>query len=397
MLNERNILLCVSGGIAAYKACALASKLVQAGANVQVAMTKSAQQFVGKTTFQALTHRPVYDDVFEEHDPTKIAHIDLVDESDLIVVAPATANIIAKLANGIADDFITTSILAAKCPVMIAPAMNVNMYENPATQRNIEQLKSYGYNIIAPGEGMLACGWLGAGRLPEPEDLLDMIRAHFVPKRLLGKRVLITAGPTVERIDPVRFLSNDSSGKMGVALAKAARDMGADVTLVHGPLQIDVPSGVEAVPVTSANDMLEAVLARFERQELIIKAAAVADYRPVTKFDQKHKKTNGPLMIELEETTDILKTLGARKQEGQILVGFAAETENVERNAREKLVKKNADFLIANDVSRSDIGFGADENEVVIYAADGEVIALPRSEKEQLAFSLLQHVTEAFR
>lgn len=396
MVNDRNILLCVSGGIAAYKACALTSKLVQAGANVRVAMTASAEQFVGQATFQALSRNPVYTDVFEEHDPTKIAHIDVPDTSDLIVVAPATANMIAKLANGLADDFITTSILAATCPVIISPAMNVNMLDHPATRRNIETLKSYGYQIIEPGVGNLACGWIGGGRLPEPEDLLRIIASQFVPKHLLGKRVLVTAGPTVERIDPVRFLSNDSSGKMGVALAEAARDMGAYVTLVHGPLQIPIPDGMTALPVESSAEMLETVLAHFDDQHLVIKSAAVADYRPTTVHAEKHKKVHGPLTIELEETTDILKTLGMKKRD-QILVGFAAETEQLETHARAKLEKKRVDYLVANHVATPGIGFGADENEVTLFRADGSVHRLPRQSKQELAYALLLQFKEAIR
>ncbi|WP_214763870.1 bifunctional phosphopantothenoylcysteine decarboxylase/phosphopantothenate--cysteine ligase CoaBC [Exiguobacterium sp. s141] len=396
MLNDRNILLCVSGGIAAYKACALTSKLVQAGANVRVAMTASAEEFVGKATFQALSRNPVYTDVFEEHDPTKIAHIDVVDTSDLIVVAPATANMIAKLAAGIADDFITTSILAAKCPVIVSPAMNVNMLEHPATRRNIETLKTFGYQIIEPGVGNLACGWIGGGRLPEPEDLVRIIESQFVPKHLLGKQVLITAGPTVERIDPVRFLSNDSSGKMGVALAAAARDMGAHVTLVHGPLQVPVPDGVTAIAVESGTDMLETVLARFDDQDLVIKSAAVADYRPKTVHSEKHKKVHGPLTIELEETTDILKTLGEKKTH-QLLVGFAAETENLEQHARDKIARKRVDYLVANDVSKPDIGFRSDDNEVMLFRADGAHVRLPRQSKRELAVELLTHFKEDLR
>ncbi|WP_214710580.1 MULTISPECIES: bifunctional phosphopantothenoylcysteine decarboxylase/phosphopantothenate--cysteine ligase CoaBC [unclassified Exiguobacterium] len=396
MLNDRNILLCVSGGIAAYKACALTSKLVQAGANVRVAMTASAEEFVGKATFQALSRNPVYTDVFEEHDPTKIAHIDVVDTSDLIVVAPATANMIAKLAAGIADDFITTSILAAKCPVIVSPAMNVNMLEHPATRRNIETLKTFGYQIIEPGVGNLACGWIGGGRLPEPEDLVRIIESQFVPKHLLGKQVLITAGPTVERIDPVRFLSNDSSGKMGVALAEAARDMGAFVTLVHGPLQVPIPDGVTAIAVESGKDMLETVLARFDDQDLVIKSAAVADYRPKTVHTEKHKKVHGALTIELEETTDILKTLGEKKTH-QLLVGFAAETENLEQHARDKIARKRVDYLVANDVSKPDIGFRSDDNEVMLFRADGAHVRLPRQSKRELAVELLTHFKEDLR
>lgn len=396
MLKDRNILLCVSGGIAAYKACALTSKLVQAGANVRVAMTASAEEFVGKATFQALSRNPVYTDVFEEHDPTKIAHIDVVDTSDLIVVAPATANMIAKLAAGIADDFITTSILAAKCPIIVSPAMNVNMLEHPATRRNIETLKTFGYQIIEPGVGNLACGWIGGGRLPEPEELVRIIESQFVPKHLLGKRVLITAGPTVERIDPVRFLSNDSSGKMGVALAEAARDMGAYVTLVHGPLQVPVPDGVTAIAVESGTNMLETVLARFDDQDLVIKSAAVADYRPKTVHSEKHKKVHGPLTIELVETIDILKTLGEKKTH-QILVGFAAETENLEQHARDKIALKRVDYLVANDVSQPDIGFRSDDNEVMLFRADGAHVRLPRQSKRELAYELLTHFKEDLR
>jgi len=395
MVKDRNILLCVSGGIAAYKACALTSKLVQAGANVRVAMTASAEQFVGKATFQALSRNPVYTDVFEEHDPTKIAHIDVVDTSDLIVVAPATANMIAKLANGIADDFITTAILAAKCPVIVSPAMNVNMLDHPATRRNIETLKSFGYQLIEPGVGNLACGWIGGGRLPEPEDLVRIITSQFVPKSLLGKHVLVTAGPTVERIDPVRFLTNDSSGKMGVALAEAARDRGASVTLVHGPLQVDVPPGVVAIAVESGEDMLARVLERFDEQDLVIKSAAVADYRPKQVYEEKHKKVNGPLSIELEETTDILKTLGAKKT-SQIVVGFAAETQHVESNARAKLERKRVDFLVANDVS-GDTGIRSGDNEVTVFKADGSMVALPRQSKRELAHTLLAQFEEALR
>ena len=393
MVKDRNILLCVSGGIAAYKACALTSKLVQAGANVRVAMTKSAEQFVGQATFQALSRNPVYTDVFEEHDPTKIAHIDVVDSSDLIVVAPATANLIAKLANGIADDFITTSILAAKCPIIVSPAMNVNMLEHPATQSNIETLKSYGYQLIEPGVGNLACGWIGGGRLPEPEDLLRIIESQFVPKLYMGKHVLITAGPTVERIDPVRYLSNDSSGKMGVALAEVARDMGAHVTLVHGPLQVAVPDGVTAISVESSDDMLKQVLSRFDEQDLVIKSAAVADYRPKMTYSEKHKKVHGPLTIELEETTDILKTLGEQKTH-QVVVGFAAETEQLEEHAKAKLARKKVDFLVANDVSNTEVGFRSDENEVVLFRTNDSSVRLPKQSKKRLAFELLTYFKE---
>lgn len=396
MLNGRNILLCVTGGIASYKAAALASKLVQAGAEVQVAMTKSAERFVGKATFAALTRKAVYDDVFIEHDASKIAHIDLADEADLIVVAPATANTIAKLASGIADDFITTTILAATCPVVVCPAMNVNMLDHPATKRNIEQLKQDGVKIIAPGIGNLACGWVGKGRLPEPEELVLTIEGLFADKLLSGRNVLVSAGPTIERIDPVRYMTNDSSGKMGIALAEAARDLGADVTLVHGPVSIPLPSGVTAVAVESGEEMLQAILKRYADQDIVVKAAAVADYRPKVRYEQKQKKINGALEIELEETTDILKTLGEAKT-NQILVGFAAETEQLETHSLAKLAKKKADFIVANDVSDMSIGFGSDQNAVTVFGQDGFSRDFPAQDKTKLARELMTLFAEALR
>ncbi|WP_214765180.1 MULTISPECIES: bifunctional phosphopantothenoylcysteine decarboxylase/phosphopantothenate--cysteine ligase CoaBC [unclassified Exiguobacterium] len=396
MLTNRNILLCVGGGIASYKAAALASKLVQAGANVQVAMTKNAQQFVGKTTFEALTRKPVYDDVFIEHDASKIAHIDLADEADLIVVAPATANLIAKLATGIADDFITTTILAAKCPVVVAPAMNVNMLEHPATVRNLDQLMADGVQVIAPGVGNLACGWVGKGRLPEPEDLVETIKGLFETKPLAGRHVLVSAGPTIERIDPVRYLTNDSSGKMGVALAEAARDFGATVTLVHGPIKGELPSGMTTVAIESGDEMLHEMLTRYAAQDLVIMAAAVADYRPTVQYTKKQKKIDGPLRIELEETTDILRTLGEQKTH-QVLVGFAAETEQVEVHALKKLERKHADFIVANDVSRPDIGFSSDENQVTVFEKNGPARHYGQQLKTDLAKVLLEQFAEVLR
>lgn len=396
MLKGRNILLCVTGGIASYKAAALASKLVQAGAEVQVAMTKSAEQFVGKATFAALTRKAVYDDVFVEHDASKIAHIDLADEADLIVVAPATANTIAKLAGGIADDFITTTILAATCPVVVCPAMNVNMLDHPATKRNIEQLKQDGVKIIAPGIGNLACGWVGKGRLPEPEELVLTIEGLFADKLLSGRNVLVSAGPTIERIDPVRYMTNDSSGKMGIALAEAARDLGADVTLVHGPVSIPLPSGVTAVAVESGEEMLQAILNRYADQDIVVKAAAVADYRPKVRYEQKQKKINGALEIELEETTDILKTLGEAKT-NQVLVGFAAETEQLETHSLTKLAKKKADFIVANDVSDTSIGFGSDQNAVTVFGKGGFAQTFPAQDKTKLARKLMTLFAGALR
>ncbi|MER2258276.1 MAG: bifunctional phosphopantothenoylcysteine decarboxylase/phosphopantothenate--cysteine ligase CoaBC [Priestia megaterium] len=398
MMKGKRILLCVSGGIAVYKAAALTSKLVQAGAEVKVMMTASAREFVTPLTFQALSRNPVYTDTFDEKDPSVIAHIDLADWPDLILVAPATANMIGKIANGLADDMISTTLLAATAPVWIAPAMNVHMYDHPAVKKNMSTLSSFGYSFVEPGEGYLACGYVGKGRLEEPETIVSLISSYFskvsdTQKILEGINVLVTAGPTVERIDPVRFFTNRSTGKMGYALAEQAAKLGASVTLVTGPTNLEYPKGVQVVQIESAQQMLEAVMQRYHEADVVIKSAAVADYRPKHVFDQKMKKQPGEAVLELERTTDILRTLGERK-EHQLLVGFAAETEQVDEYAQKKLASKNLDMIVANNVTTEGAGFGTDTNIVTLYKRSGESKELPILSKHDVATEVLKEVKE---
>lgn len=391
MINKK-ILLCVSGGIAVYKAVALTSKLTQAGATVKVIMSESAMKFVTPLSFQALSRNEVYHDTFDEKDPSVIAHIDLADWADLIIVAPATANIIGKLANGIADNMITTTLLAATVPVWIAPAMNVHMYDHPSVKRNIDVLAGDGYKFIEPSEGYLACGYVGKGRLEEPEKIVELVRAHFFQQPFLkNKKVLITAGPTRENVDPVRFFTNRSTGKMGYALAEAASLAGADVTLISGPTNLLSPRNVKTIRVESADEMLKQVLTFYEQSDIVIKSAAVADYRPKNVYNEKMKKKSGDLVLELERTTDILKTLGEQK-ENQLLVGFAAETTNVAEYAKRKLESKNLDLIVANNVTETGAGFGTDTNIVTIYKRDGSHIELPLMSKLEVAKAILQEV-----
>lgn len=397
-MKGKRILLCVSGGIAVYKAAALTSKLVQAGAEVKVMMTASAREFVTPLTFQALSRNPVYTDTFDEKDPSVIAHIDLADWPDLILVAPATANMIGKIANGLADDMISTTLLAATAPVWIAPAMNVHMYDHPAVKKNMSTLSSFGYSFVEPGEGYLACGYVGKGRLEEPETIVLLIGSYFskvsdTQKILEGINVLVTAGPTVERIDPVRFFTNRSTGKMGYALAEQAAKLGASVTLVTGPTNLEYPKGVQVVQIESAQQMLEAVMQRYHEADVVIKSAAVADYRPKHVFDQKMKKQPGEAVLELERTTDILRTLGERK-EHQLLVGFAAETEQVDEYAQKKLASKNLDMIVANNVTTEGAGFGTDTNIVTLYKRSGESRKLPILSKHDVATEVLKEVKE---
>lgn len=395
MLTNKKILLCVTGGIAVYKAVALVSKLTQAGAEVKVIMSESAMEFVQPLSFQVMSKNDVFYDTFDEKDSSVIAHIDLADWPDLVLVAPATANMIGKLANGIADQMITTTLLATTAPVWIAPAMNVHMYDHPAVLRNIDRLAQDGYSFIEPSEGYLACGYVGKGRLEEPEKITALVSKFFEPKEqpLKGEKVVVTAGPTRERIDPVRYLTNFSSGKMGYAMATAARDLGADVTLVSGPVDLPEPTGMTVVQVESAEDMLQAVLSVYEQSDLAIKTAAVADYRPKNAMNQKMKKQEGDSVIELERTTDILKTLGEKKTH-QLLIGFAAETNDVLHYAQGKLQKKNADYIVANDVSQTDRGFGTDENTVTLVGHGDYVKSFPSLSKEALAKQLLLHILE---
>jgi phosphopantothenoylcysteine decarboxylase/phosphopantothenate--cysteine ligase len=395
MVMNKKILLCVTGGIAVYKAAALTSKLVQAGASVKVILSEAAAQFVTPLTFQALSRNEVYTDTFDEKNPQVIAHIDLADWADLILVAPATANTIAKLAGGIADNMITTTVLASTAPVWIAPAMNVHMYEHPAVKRNLARLDEYGYQFIEPGEGYLACGYVGKGRLEEPEKIVALMEQYFVSSNtepLKGKTVLITAGPTREKIDPVRFISNHSSGKMGYALAEEAKKQGAHVILVSGPVQLPKPSGIDVVSVESAEDMYQAVLNVFDEADIVIKTAAVADYRPRVSYDHKVKKQTGNVMIELERTKDILLELGKRKTK-QILVGFAAETNNLAEYAQAKLKKKNADMIVANNVKAEGAGFGTDTNIVTLFKRDGTVSELPIMSKTAVAQKIIEEIT----
>lgn len=398
VLLNKKIVVCVTGGIAVYKAVALVSKLSQAGADVKVVMTASAMEFVTPLTFQALSRNDVFYDTFDEKDSRVIAHIDLADWADLVIVAPATANVIGKMANGISDDMVTTVLLATTAEVWIAPAMNVNMYENKSVMRNIRTLSDDGFQFIEPSEGFLACGYVGKGRLEEPEKIVELIVGKFSSNNLplKGKKVVITAGPTRERIDPVRYVSNFSSGKMGYAMAEAAAALGADTTLVSGPVSLEKPIGVNVIDVESAAEMFEAVSAEYADATIVIKAAAVADYRPAKIEAQKIKKVEGDSIIELERTTDILKTLGERK-EHQLLVGFAAETENVIANGQDKLKRKNLDFIIVNDVTDPDGGFGSETNVVTLLSKNGMNNPYPAMSKKALAHSLLQAIIEEER
>ncbi|RDX01486.1 phosphopantothenoylcysteine decarboxylase [Listeria kieliensis] len=387
MMNGKNILLAVSGGIAVYKAVALTSKLTQAGANVKVMMTRHAQEFVPPLSFQVLSKNDVYTDTFDEKDSSVVAHIDLADWADLVIVAPATANLIGKMANGIADDMVTTTLLATEAPVWVAPAMNVHMIKHPAVVRNIERLYRDGVRFIEPEEGYLACGYVGRGRLEEPEKIVQHINHFFQEeeKSLFGKRILVTAGATREKIDPVRYLTNRSSGKMGFQVAEQAALRGAHVTVVTAVKDPLLPSQVEVVAVHSAEDMYQAVMERADKQDAFVMAAAVADYTPAHVFDQKMKKTPGDQTFEMKRTKDILAEVGQTKRADQVVIGFAAETENVAENALRKLEAKKADYIVANDVSREGAGFEGDTNIVTIYGADGSEEALPLLEKREVA------------
>ena len=389
----KHILVCVTGGIAVYKAVALVSKLQQAGAVVKVMMTDSARQFVNPLSFQVMSKNDVFFDTFDEKDSSVIAHIDLADWADLIVVAPATANVIGKVAHGIADNMVTTTLLAASCPVWMAPAMNVHMYDHPAVVRNIEQLYADGVRFIEPSEGFLACGYVGKGRMEEPEKIVELVREHFVPKALplAGKKVVVSAGPTRERIDPVRFMTNFSSGKMGYAMAEAARDLGADVVLVSGPVALKKPTGMRVIDVESAQNMLEAIEAEYDTANIVVKTAAVADYRPKNAATQKVKKKDGDTFMEMERTPDILATLGQKKTH-QLLIGFAAETNDVEMYAKGKLTRKNADYIVANDVTEVGAGFNADTNTVTLIGHDDYRARFEHMPKTELAKRLFETI-----
>ncbi|MED1947469.1 MULTISPECIES: bifunctional phosphopantothenoylcysteine decarboxylase/phosphopantothenate--cysteine ligase CoaBC [Brevibacillus] len=399
-LAGKRIVLGVSGGIAAYKAAALTSKLTQAGALVHVILTEGALQFIQPLTFQALSHLPVYTDTFTEPDPHVISHIELADRADLILIAPATANVIGKMANGIADDMLTTTVLATKAPVMVAPAMNVNMYNHPAVIANMDKLTAYGYRFVEPGVGLLACGWIGKGRLAEPEEIVEAVRQWFASdetrqtireKDLQEKHVLITAGPTREKIDPVRYITNHASGKMGYAIAEAARDRGAKVTLISGPTNLARPDGVEFIAVESVQEMFDAVMEQLPHCDIVVKSAAVSDYRPKHVAEHKMKKGDGPLELALEKAPDILKTIGERKTK-QFVVGFAAETQNVLQHAQSKLERKNLDMIVANNVLLEGAGMGSDTNIVTLLTRGGEQLALDKLSKRAVADKLFDAV-----
>ncbi|MBF0749829.1 MULTISPECIES: bifunctional phosphopantothenoylcysteine decarboxylase/phosphopantothenate--cysteine ligase CoaBC [Mammaliicoccus] len=393
----KNILLAVTGGIAAYKAIDLTSKLTQNGYVVRVMLTENAQQFVTPLAFQAISRNHVYTDTFDEKDVSEIQHITIADWADAVIVAPATANTISKLANGLADNMVTSTLLATTAPVFIAPAMNVHMLEHPSIVANMAKLREYGYKFIAPGEGYLACGYVAKGRMEEPITILTIIDDYFKENlnlqtfSLQGKKVLITAGPTIEKVDAVRYFTNRSSGKMGYALAEAARDLGAEVILVSGETQLTQPKGVEYVQITSAEDMFQAVKQYKDNMDMIIKAAAVADYTPVETSDKKMKKQDGDLELVFKRTTDILKYLGEHKQ-NQYLVGFAAETDNVEKYAMGKLKKKNADVIISNHVANQEIGFKSSDNEVEMFFANGDRVPFKKESKQKIAFKILNEI-----
>ncbi|PWA13457.1 bifunctional phosphopantothenoylcysteine decarboxylase/phosphopantothenate--cysteine ligase CoaBC [Pueribacillus theae] len=394
-LGGKKILLCVTGGIAVFKAAALTSQLFKQGADVKVIMTSAAREFVTPLTFQTMSRNEVYFDTFDEKDPKKIAHIELADWADMVVIAPATANMIGKIANGIADDMISTTITATTAPVLIAPAMNSHMYVHPAVRKNMETLASFGYQFIEPGEGLLACGYVGKGRLAEPEEIVKAIHQFFSKENnsqpLAGKKVLVTAGPTIEVIDPVRYLTNRSTGKMGFAIAEVAEQLGAEVTLVTGPVSLNTPNNVRRIDVTSAEEMYNAVINEYEDTDIVIKSAAVADYRPKYVYDQKVKKKSGDLELVLERTTDILAELGKRK-EHQFLVGFAAESTSVEDFALKKIEKKNLDMIVANDITQEGAGFAGDTNVVTIYRRSGAKTTLPMLNKHEVARRLFEEV-----
>lgn len=389
MLKGKTVLLGVSGGIAAYKAAALASALVKQHAAVEVVMTKNATEFVTPLTFEQLTGRRVMVDTFDRNFSHQVEHIALAERTDLVIVAPATANVCAKFAHGLADDMLTTTVLACRCPKLIAPAMNTNMFENPVTQDNLKLLEHYGWEIIPPASGRLACGAVGKGKLPQPEVLLDYImRFLAMPHDLEGKRVLVTAGPTQEALDPVRYLTNHSSGKMGCAIAKMAMLRGADVTLVCGPLSVTPPPFVKTVNVVSAQDMFDAVTALAPKSDLIFKAAAVADYTPAEYNDQKMKKSDSDLSIPLKRTQDILKYLGEHRTDGQVICGFSMETQNMIENSKRKLESKNIDMICANNLKTEGAGFGVDTN-VITVITKSEFKELPLQSKESVANAIL--------
>lgn len=416
MLKDKNIILGVTGGIAAYKCVDLVSRLRKQGANVHVILTKGAQNFVTETAMREISGNPVVTSMWQEIQQYDVEHIALARLADVVLVAPATANVIAKCACGMADDMLTTTLLATKAPVFFAPAMNTNMYENSITQQNLHTLQERGCHIIEPAAGHLACGTSGVGRMPEPQELVEILADFFATGKELaepdetdsrqhlaegldfsGLNILVTAAGTREPIDPVRYIGNRSSGKMGYAIAEAARDLGANVTLISGPSALPPLAGVNFFKVESASDMRRLVLENFPESQIVIKAAAVADYRVKNVADHKIKKNDEELTLVLEKNPDILKELGQKKQKGQVLVGFAAETQNLIQYAQSKLEKKNLDMIVANDVSKPQAGFNVDTNLIKLLKRDGSIEELPLMRKKDLAYIILNHVMKIYR
>ena len=391
LLEGRHIVLGVTGSIAAYKIASLASMLVKKQADVTVIMTQNATNFINPITFESLTGNKCLVNTFDRNFEFQVEHVSLAKQTDVFLVAPASANVIAKAAHGIADDMLTTTLLACQCPKIFAPAMNTRMYQNPIVQDNIRTLSGYGMEVIDPAKGYLACGDTGEGKMPEPEVLYEAVLRALTPKDLAGKKVLVTAGPTQERMDPVRYITNHSTGKMGYAVAAAAARRGADVTLVSGKVELAPPMGVHVVPVISAADMAQAVKAAASEQDIIVKAAAVADYRPSVTADEKIKKKDAELSLELEPTEDILAWLGANRREGQILCGFSMETEHLLENSRAKLEKKKIDMIVANNLKQEGAGFGTDTNVVTLLTRQGTE-ELPLLAKEEVADRLLDRL-----
>lgn len=392
MLKGKNIVLGVTGGIAAYKSAEIVSRLKKKGAEVYCIMTQNAQEFISPLTLRTLSNNPVVTSMFDEPGTWDVEHISLADKADIFLVAPATANIIGKVANGIADDFLSTTIMATKGRVIFVPAMNIHMYENKIVQENITKLKTMGFNFIDPVVGNLACGYSGKGKMAEPETIVERICHEISEEPILeGQKILVTAGPTREKIDPVRYLTNHSSGKMGYSIAEMAAKKGAQVTLISGPTNLECPPNVKIIKIESALDMFQAVKENLAQNQIIIKAAAVADYRPKVFYDQKVKKKDEDLEIILERNPDILKYIGENK-ENKILVGFAAETNDLKENATKKILKKNLDFIVANDITQAGAGFRVDTNKVTLFFADGSHKELPLMDKFEVANNILNEI-----
>lgn len=393
MLEGKHIVLGVTGSIAAYKIASLASMLVKKHADVTVIMTQNATNFINPITFETLTGNKCLVDTFDRNFQYSVEHVSLAKQTDVVMIAPASANVIAKAAYGIADDMLTTTLLACTCPKIFAPAMNTRMFQNEIVQDNLKRLEKYGMEVIHPASGYLACGDTGEGKMPEPEVLYECIVKALTPKDMTGMNVLVTAGPTQEKMDPVRYISNHSTGKMGYAIAAQAMRRGAEVTLVSGPVNMVPPIGVDVIPVVSAADMAQAVREKAGEQDIIIKAAAVADYRPADVAEEKVKKKDDSLFIALERTEDILAYLGAHRREGQFLCGFSMETEHMLENSRAKLEKKNIDMIVANNLKQKGAGFGTDTN-VVTFLTKEETVELPIMSKEEVADALLDYIME---